>query len=235
VAHHGRAGQAHSRAEAVAVARRPAESEQCTARLSTKYVEKYYEKYYQKFFKVKEAHAADVRSFAATRAPQDTTKPPAAKTAPVPPQRPNSVFVIVGSQYMKVPDRQNSAWGRLSGGRCSAGHADARAARWCAAADEQPHPVSRAKCGSGSGGHSPSARRSASATVAKPDSVISPQNIELQDARMRIEQARHEHNRYGVEIQKKFSLAAGVHRPRAGGRARSRFAFRPAAWVSCSA
>jgi len=47
-----------------------------------------------------------------------------------------------------------------------------------------------------------------SATVAKPDSAISPQNIDIQDARMRIEQARHEHNRYGVEIQKKFSLAA---------------------------
>ena len=32
--------------------------------------------------------------------------------------------------------------------------------------------------------------------------------IELNDAKMRLEQARHEHNRYGVEIQKKFSLAA---------------------------
>jgi lipopolysaccharide export system permease protein len=32
--------------------------------------------------------------------------------------------------------------------------------------------------------------------------------IELNDARMRIDQARHEQNRYAVEIQKKFSLAA---------------------------
>jgi lipopolysaccharide export system permease protein len=46
------------------------------------------------------------------------------------------------------------------------------------------------------------------AMTTKFDSIVPPQSIELQDARMRIEQARHEHNRYGVEIQKKFSLAA---------------------------
>jgi len=32
--------------------------------------------------------------------------------------------------------------------------------------------------------------------------------IEINDARMRIDQARHDQNRYAVEIQKKFSLAA---------------------------
>ena len=32
--------------------------------------------------------------------------------------------------------------------------------------------------------------------------------MELLDAKNRIEMARHEHNRFGVEIQKKFSLAA---------------------------
>ena len=51
---------------------------------------------------------------------------------------------------------------------------------------------------------------------------------------MRIEQARHEHNRYGVEIQKKFSLAVAcivlvlVGAPLA-------FAFQAAEWASCSA
>ena len=49
-----------------------------------------------------------------------------------------------------------------------------------------------------------------SASVAKPDTtgVMSAHQIELNDARMRIDQARHEQNRYAVEIQKKFSLAA---------------------------
>ena len=69
-----------------------------------------------------EAHAADLRTFARTRARQDTSKaarskppvatdttkttgskPPVAKIPAVPPQRPSSVFVIVGSQYVKVP------------------------------------------------------------------------------------------------------------------------------------
>jgi lipopolysaccharide export system permease protein len=53
----------------------------------------------------------------------------------------------------------------------------------------------------------PPAAPAATAAVPNPDSIGPSQNIELQDAKMRIEQARHEHNRYGVEIQKKFSLA----------------------------
>jgi len=54
-----------------------------------------------------------------------------------------------------------------------------------------------------------------SATIAVPKdgtasvaSIMSAHQIELNDARMRIDQARHEQNRYAVEIQKKFSLAA---------------------------
>jgi lipopolysaccharide export system permease protein len=178
----------------------------CTA--LHKYVEKYYDKYYQKFFKVKEAHAADVRSFAATRAPQDTTKPPAAKTAPVPPQRPNSVFVIVGSQYMKVPADKIPPGAVFPG--AGAAPATPTPGRPVGAPPPMnnpiPSPAPNAAAAVGDTAHPPAA--APSATVAKPDSVISPQNIELQDARMRIEQARHEHNRYGVEIQKKFSLAA---------------------------
>jgi len=69
-----------------------------------------------------------------------------------------------------------------------------------------PSPAPNVAAAVGDTAHPPAA--APSATVAKPDSAISPQNIDIQDARMRIEQARHEHNRYGVEIQKKFSLAA---------------------------
>jgi lipopolysaccharide export system permease protein len=39
-------------------------------------------------------------------------------------------------------------------------------------------------------------------------SIMAAHKIELSDARMRIDAARHEQNRYAVEIQKKFSLAA---------------------------
>ena len=181
----------------------------CTA--LQKYVQKYYEKYYQKFFKVKEAHAADVRSFASARAPQDTTKPPAAKTAPVPPQRPNSVFVIVGSQYMKVPADKIPPGAVFPGaGATPATPATPALGRPVGTPPPMnnpiPSPAPNVAAGVGDTAHPPAA--APSATVAKPDSAISPQNIEIQDARMRIEQARHEHNRYGVEIQKKFSLAA---------------------------
>jgi lipopolysaccharide export system permease protein len=55
-----------------------------------------------------------------------------------------------------------------------------------------------------------------SASIAKPDTtgvpnaatIMAAHQIEINDARMRIDQARHEQNRYAVEIQKKFSLAA---------------------------
>ena len=40
------------------------------------------------------------------------------------------------------------------------------------------------------------------------DTATSAATIELGDARIRLEDARHWRNRYGVEIQKKFSLAA---------------------------
>ena len=40
------------------------------------------------------------------------------------------------------------------------------------------------------------------------DTATTAASIELGDARIRLEDARHWRNRYGVEIQKKFSLAA---------------------------
>jgi hypothetical protein len=46
------------------------------------------------------------------------------------------------------------------------------------------------------------------AATQPPPPVPANYTIELLDAKNRIEMARHEHNRFGVEIQKKFSLAA---------------------------
>jgi lipopolysaccharide export system permease protein len=165
------------------------------------YVEKYYQKYYQKYFKVKEAHAADLRTFAAARARQDSTKKPATKTAPVPPQRPNSVFVIIGTQYVKVPIDKIPPGAVFPGGTVQP------AAAPPPMNNPIPAPAANKTATPGDTTRVPPAAPAATAAVPKPDSINSSQNIELQDAKMRIEQARHEHNRYGVEIQKKFSLA----------------------------
>ena len=172
------------------------------------YVQKYYQKYYQKFFKVKEAHAADLRTFVALRARQDSTKKPATKTAPIPPQRPNSVFVIVGTQYVKVPIDKIPP-GAVFPGTSAAPAVAPTPGRPVGAPPPMnnpiPTPAANAKPNPADTAHAPVA--APAAAILKPDSILPTQNIELQDARMRIEQARHEHNRYGVEIQKKFSLA----------------------------
>jgi lipopolysaccharide export system permease protein len=158
------------------------------------YVQKPFQKYYKKLFKVREAHAADLRSVARTRPRQDTTKTsdakaPVAKVPAVPPQRPSSVFVLVGSQYVKVPAD------KIPPGAVFPGTGPAPAT---GSPPLMNNPVTPPKP------NTPAAQ----AAPPKKDSIIPPQSIELQDARLRIEQARHEHNRYGVEIQKKFSLAA---------------------------
>ena len=117
------------------------------------YVQKYYQKYYQKFFKVKEAHAADLRSLALVRTPQDTTKASAAQEErPIPPQRPNSVFVIVGFAIRESPASTKSRPEPSSRGASAAPATPTPLSRRPvrrAAADEQPHPDPRAECGSG--------------------------------------------------------------------------------------
>jgi len=54
----------------------------------------------------------------------------------------------------------------------------------------------------------PPARAAAASGTTPMDTATTAASIELGDARIRLEDARHWRNRYGVEIQKKFSLAA---------------------------
>ena len=144
------------------------------------------------------------------RQQQDTTAKTAAKVPAVPPQRPNSVFVLVGSQYVKVPidkippgasfPRTSATPPPATSGNLATPAASARPAT------NNPGPSNATTPTPGT----------PSASIARPDTAGAPNaatimaahQIEINDARMRIDQARHEQNRYAVEIQKKFSLAA---------------------------
>jgi lipopolysaccharide export system permease protein len=176
------------------------------------YAEKYYQKYYKKIFKVKEAHAADVRTFVTlqqqdtTKPRQDTTKTPPSKVAPVPPQRPNSVFVIIGTQYVKVPIDKIPAGAVFPG--TGAGVATPGQPAGTPPPMNNPIPTPPADTTATPADTAKPAAVAPPVVVPKTDTMYSPARMELHDAGVRIEQARHEHNRYGVEIQKKFSLAA---------------------------
>jgi lipopolysaccharide export system permease protein len=161
-----------------------------------------YLKKYRTMFKVKEAHAADLRSYLALVPHQDTTKLPARKIPAVPPQRPSSVFVMVGGQYVKVPID------KIPAGATFPGSTPGPAPSPSAARPSTPPPVVNNAVPTPQPNAAPAQAVPATPNAQQPASVALPYSIELNDVRMRIDQARHEHNRYGVEIQKKFSLAA---------------------------
>jgi lipopolysaccharide export system permease protein len=136
---------------------------------------------------------------------QDTTKKAATKVPAVPPQKPNSVFVLVGGQYVKVPIDKIPAGASFP----QPSSATRPVPTPPAAAPPKPAPAplsTNAPKMTGSQLAKPAAKDSAD--VAGAAGIMAGHQIELNDARMRIDQARHEQNRYAVEIQKKFSLAA---------------------------
>jgi lipopolysaccharide export system permease protein len=148
------------------------------------------------------AHAAELSKLPD---PQDTTRVPAktgTKVPTVPPQRPNSVFVLLGGKYVKVP-MDNIPPG------ATFPHANAGVPPSTPAAtppSASPTPINQP--GTTAGAPSASIARPDSAGKRSDASILAAHQIDLNDARMRIDQARHEQNRYAVEIQKKFSLAA---------------------------
>jgi lipopolysaccharide export system permease protein len=78
-----------------------------------------------------------------------------------------------------------------------------------AAGGNAPIPVPTPATASPNGAATPAPAAAAPAPAAAvTDTATTAANIELGDARIRLEDARHWRNRYGVEIQKKFSLAA---------------------------
>ena len=147
----------------------------------------------QRYLKVPEAHAAGVPALSRTAVRQDTTKVPVVKVPPVPAQRPNSVFVLYGGQYVKVAADKIPPGATFPGAAPSSGQRPSGAQP--AAATPAPVPT-------------PAPAQAPPIADTPPPTVVLPSSVELSDAKLRIEQARHEFNRYGVEIQKKFSLAA---------------------------
>jgi lipopolysaccharide export system permease protein len=164
-------------------------------------------KHLPKYFEISLAQAAEPRDWAREAPPQDTTKKvPARKVLPIPPQRPSSVFVLVGGQYQKVPADKIPAGASFPGANPSV-----PVTPGVATPGGAPPLVNNPRPGMAVPKGAPV--QNAPAVVATPAPVplqpaTLPRAIELTDARMRLEQARHERNRYAVEIQKKFSLAA---------------------------
>ena len=191
----------------------------CT--MVTKYFNRKYLEHYLKYFHVKTAHAAEVpRSIhqdttKRDTTKQDTTKQDTTKRRPlkpvvpaVVPQHPDSVFVLLDGRYVKVP------WNKFPpGSRFPDGTSVPLTSDTSRPPDRPIVPNSAA----------PAAAiidTSAAARVATPvvtpvpaPTTATPEHVqgvpsEVLDAHIRLDEARHSSNRYGVEIQKKFSLAA---------------------------
>jgi len=116
--------------------------------------------------------------------------------------------VIVGTQYVKVPIDKIPEGAIIPGTGAAPAVATPGQPVGAPPPLNNPVPAPAASATAATGDTAKPAAAAPAPVVPKPDSLVPTQRIELQDARLRIEQARHEHNRYGVEIQKKFSLAA---------------------------
>jgi len=132
---------------------------------------------------------------------QDTTKRPVPVTKKAAPAtgtpHPDSVFVLIGTQYVKVPWNKIPAGAEFPGAGATPSAGAASAARPVVPATGAP--VIATPPGAANVPPSPGA------SGPPQDVVIS---SDVADAHMRLDEARHSRNRYGVEIQKKFSLAA---------------------------
>jgi len=161
-----------------------------------------------RYLKVPAAQAAEVPrmpAFARTTR-QDSTKKGAAKT-PAKPQagKSDSVWALVNGILKKMARDKVPPGAYLPE---TAAKTVAVPANPAPAAAPPPLRVAPAAVPTATVVPPPGARTAPvypSATLPGPD--VSSINIELSDAKLRLEDARHWSNRYGVEIQKKFSLA----------------------------
>jgi lipopolysaccharide export system permease protein len=159
-----------------------------------------------KYFHVQVAHADELPKQTAA---QDTTKKrdtskaatPVARIPPIPAQEPGSIFVMLGSQYVKVPRNKIPPDAYLPGG-IPIGSEAKRVDSLRKIAPAAPTPGAAAVPGAVS---ATTTTTSTPAAAVKPGAVVP---TEIRDAAARLDEARHYRNRFGVEIQKKFSLAA---------------------------
>jgi lipopolysaccharide export system permease protein len=162
-------------------------------------------------FRVKQAVAAEV--------PQDTGKKrPVASPSSVPPQLPNSVFVLVDGAYVKVARDKIPANATFPGG----GSASPAGSNQPPATPQPPPATLGSPGAAGSSATTttpatttPPASPPAAAGAAAAATTYTPQPpdliggaSDLAEAKIRLTEAKRRSNRYGVEIEKKFSLAA---------------------------
>jgi lipopolysaccharide export system permease protein len=164
-----------------------------------------------KYFHVQVAHADELPKQVVA---QDTSKKraaaktilPATKIPPVPMQQPSSIFVMLGSQYVKVPRDKIPPDAYLPGG-IPIGANVRRADSVTKLAPKPPTPAAAAvPVGAATTGIPGAAPTPTPAGAVKAATPVIP--AEIRDAAARLDDARRSRNRFGVEIQKKFSLAA---------------------------
>ena len=162
----------------------------------------------KKLFKVKEAHAEV--PLRVTRQPQqDTTKKPGQA-----PKKVDSVMVLIGTILKKVPRDKIPPGAYIPETthveQPIAGQANAPPTTAQPPASQPPAVVPQPAIQKPAAAITPTPSPNpgpAAGAVRDPNTgaFVPP---EILDAKLRIEEARHRVNRYGVEIQKKFSLAA---------------------------
>jgi len=157
-----------------------------------------YCKFITKYLKVPAAQAAELPA----RLKQDTTK----KAAPTQ-KKSDSVWALIGSVMKKVP-RDKVPPGAFLPETSKARAAGPAPNAAAPAPVVVPRPVIPAPATTVAPppGAAPAPSSGLTATPPPPGDAASI-NIELSDAKVRLDDARHWQNRYGVEIQKKFSLA----------------------------
>jgi hypothetical protein len=168
-------------------------------------------------------HVAEARAAEVPRQQPDTGKKKAATHGivikPVPPQHPSSVFVMVGNQYVKVAYDKIPPDAYYPGGIPAGADAKARAAAESTARGRAPMPPAANGVPGTNPPPMPAPVPAATAAVPAPVSAnpmaaiatgpaIRGVNVEIMDAHNRLDEARRLRNRFAIEIQKKFSIAA---------------------------
>jgi lipopolysaccharide export system permease protein len=161
-----------------------------------------YCRFITKYLKIPVAQAAELPPRrAVARAQQDTTKPVQDTAKKLPRHKPgDSVMALVGTILKKVP------WDKIPPGAYLPETAG-RAAGPVPAPSANPGTLPLGARTSIPPAAAPPQPAPQPAVVPAPAPSTGSAAIELNDARIRLEEARHGRNRYGIEIQKKFSLA----------------------------
>jgi lipopolysaccharide export system permease protein len=171
------------------------------------------------WFQPKAAHAEVPRRFQqqdTTRTrPQDTTRSQqqdTTKKAATPPKKDDSVMVLIGTILKKVPRDKIPAGAYIPEtthvAQPTVGQSSTPVTTAQPPAGAAPPIVPQPAAQNPAPAVSPKFAPPATGTVAHPGETLNGVPPEILDAKIRLEEARHRVNRYGVEIQKKFSLAA---------------------------